>query len=629
MPNIKFTSLSAEGELLADDKIPFVDISDNAMGETGTNKIISASSLSNSVATLMSVNKLNGTKIVDGSLSSVKLSTGGPVWDSSGNFSIGTSSSSSTLITSIGKNRTSPGTSELHLFSTVSNTANATIVRGDTDNGNLTVSNTGTGNVILSQTGSGALIFSTAGSERVRIVPEGRVGIGKSNPATALDVVGTITAGSYSGDATLSGTPTAPTATAGTNTTRIATTEFVQTAISDSVKTSGAQTIAGIKTFSSTIVGSITGNSGTTDALKTAISAALTGDVTGTVSNITGSSNISIPTAIGAGVIDNSKVSTNAAIDGTKITPNFGNKNIVTTGTVTATAFSGPLNGNASTVTNGVYTNASNVLTGSLSFNNSGTNTIGNGTGDNATLSTYNLSIKSHWGIGFPSYDNVNRIVLDTRGGGAQFSGTVTAPTFSGTATKASTLSQGGGNGTAMTFNWTDGGAQPPWVWGGIDGANHYVYNPANFSVNYANSAGSAPTQYEEFRLWNNANPPDGSTAWGIAHNSPNWSSYQVFLKRVAASYVSSGYTQAMFSNIPIGTYIELLPDGDYYGRSYITTNRFYVTRTTSGNLTYLEPNINIFNSNSTGIINTPDTPQGAEITFANTDWQMVVRIYS
>lgn len=61
-------------------------------------------------------------------------------------------------------------------------------------------------------------------------------------------------------------------------------------------------------------------------------------------------------------------------------------------------------------------------------------------------------------------------------------------------ATKASTLAQSGGTGTAMTFNWSGQGGQPTWLWGGNDGTNHYVYNPSNFSVNYANSAGSATT---------------------------------------------------------------------------------------------------------------------------------------
>lgn len=41
-------------------------------------------------------------------------------------------------------------------------------------------------------------------------------------------------------------------------------------------------------------------------------------------------------------------------------------------------------------------------------------------------------------------------------------------------------------------WNWSGQGGQPAWVWGGSDGENMYVYNPANFSVNYANSANSA-----------------------------------------------------------------------------------------------------------------------------------------
>lgn len=43
-------------------------------------------------------------------------------------------------------------------------------------------------------------------------------------------------------------------------------------------------------------------------------------------------------------------------------------------------------------------------------------------------------------------------------------------------------------------WNWNGQGGQPTWVWGGEDGTNMYVYNPANFSVNYASSAGNADT---------------------------------------------------------------------------------------------------------------------------------------
>ena len=61
----------------------------------------------------------------------------------------------------------------------------------------------------------------------------------------------------------------------------------------------------------------------------------------------------------------------------------------------------------------------------------------------------------------------------------------------------ASTSIRNSGNpaSTAMIFNWSGQGGQPSWLWGGNDGTNMYVWNPANFSVNYANSAGSVSGQ--------------------------------------------------------------------------------------------------------------------------------------
>lgn len=46
-------------------------------------------------------------------------------------------------------------------------------------------------------------------------------------------------------------------------------------------------------------------------------------------------------------------------------------------------------------------------------------------------------------------------------------------------------------DGPAIDFRWEGQGGTPPWLWGGSDGVNMYVYNPANFSVNYANVAGN------------------------------------------------------------------------------------------------------------------------------------------
>lgn len=72
------------------------------------------------------------------------------------------------------------------------------------------------------------------------------------------------------------------------------------------------------------------------------------------------------------------------------------------------------------------------------------------------------------------------------------------APANGGTAWAANRLRREGGVDTV--WDWAGQGGQPGWLWGGNDGVNMYVYNPANFSVNYANSAGSAPA--------------NGGTAW-------------------------------------------------------------------------------------------------------------------
>ena len=62
----------------------------------------------------------------------------------------------------------------------------------------------------------------------------------------------------------------------------------------------------------------------------------------------------------------------------------------------------------------------------------------------------------------------------------------------SSTANTAGKIGEGGNTNNPITFHWSGQKGQPTWMWGGNDRANQYVYNPSNFRVNYANSAGSA-----------------------------------------------------------------------------------------------------------------------------------------
>lgn len=49
-------------------------------------------------------------------------------------------------------------------------------------------------------------------------------------------------------------------------------------------------------------------------------------------------------------------------------------------------------------------------------------------------------------------------------------------------------------NGGVAAFNWSGQAGQPTWLWGGNSQHSYYVYNPSNFRVAYATSAGNADT---------------------------------------------------------------------------------------------------------------------------------------
>nr|DAK68514.1 MAG TPA: hypothetical protein [Caudoviricetes sp.] len=63
--------------------------------------------------------------------------------------------------------------------------------------------------------------------------------------------------------------------------------------------------------------------------------------------------------------------------------------------------------------------------------------------------------------------------------------------TSAGSATNAQCLNN---DDKYMKFHWSGQSGQPTWLWGGNNSGDMYVYNPSNFSVNYAATAGVALT---------------------------------------------------------------------------------------------------------------------------------------
>lgn len=55
-----------------------------------------------------------------------------------------------------------------------------------------------------------------------------------------------------------------------------------------------------------------------------------------------------------------------------------------------------------------------------------------------------------------------------------------------------------------MRFNWSGQNGQPPWLWGGSDGENMFIYNPSNFNVNHATTADTAVRLANNKLIFNN-----------------------------------------------------------------------------------------------------------------------------
>lgn len=91
-----------------------------------------------------------------------------------------------------------------------------------------------------------------------------------------------------------------------------------------------------------------------------------------------------------------------------------------------------------------------------------------------------------------------------------------------------------------LNFNWSGQGGQPPWLWGGSDGVNMYVYNPSNFSVDRASYLKpiSGPASYKLAYTADSQRTNAGEWGRVVMHYDGNGQTYGVRCDR--ADYADS-----------------------------------------------------------------------------------------
>lgn len=146
---------------------------------------------------------------------------------------------------------------------------------------------------------------------------------------------------------------------------------------------------------------------------------------------------------------------------------------------------------------------------------------------------------------------------ITINGTAVSLGGSISVETGAALSAKASTLADGGGNGAAMTFTWEYIAGTPTYVFGGAAATAVKLYKPANFSVNYATSAGSASSATTAGTCTHSASRTDSASypiVWASGSSSPLYSCAAVTITsnigRITATSFSATSSRAAKTKI-------------------------------------------------------------------------------